>query len=134
MSAERIDQISAEATGAIEAASDTAALEEVRIKYLGRKAELPNLLRTVAELPPEQRAATGKAANEARQLLERAIEAKVTHLATQELEERLQQDRIDITLPGDPLPAVGRRHVMSATQREMEDIFIGLGFNVAEGP
>jgi phenylalanyl-tRNA synthetase alpha chain len=131
---ERVDQITTDATAAIEAAQDTQALETARIRYLGRKAELPNLLRSVAELPPEQRAATGKAANEARQQLERAIEEKAQQLAVQELERRLIEDRIDITLPGDPLPAVGRLHVMTAVQREMEDIFIGLGFNVAEGP
>ena len=62
---ERIAQIRHEAEAAIAAAADTQALEEVRIRYLGRKAELPNLLRNVAQLPPEQRAATGKAANEA---------------------------------------------------------------------
>jgi phenylalanyl-tRNA synthetase alpha chain len=134
VSTERIDQITAEATAAIEAARDTDALEHVRIRYLGRKAELPNLLRTVAELPAKERAATGQAANQARQALEKAIEDKAAQLAAQELEQKLIKDRIDITLPGDPLPAIGRLHVMTAAQREMEDIFIGLGFNVAEGP
>jgi phenylalanyl-tRNA synthetase alpha chain len=131
---ERIDQIVAEATDAIAAAQDTAALEEARIRYLGRKAELPNLLRTVAELPPQERAQTGKAANQARKQLEAAIEQREQQLATSELEQRLEQDRIDITLPGDPLPAIGRLHVMTAMRREMEDVFIGLGFNVVEGP
>ena len=65
---DRIEQISREAADAIAAAQTTAALEEVRIRYLGRKAELPNLLRGVAQLAPEQRAATGKAANAANRL------------------------------------------------------------------
>jgi phenylalanyl-tRNA synthetase alpha chain len=134
MSTERIDQLVAEANTAIAAATDTAELEEVRIRYLGRKAELPNLLRTVAELPPEERAATGKAANEARRALEHAIEQRERELAAAELNTRLAEDRVDITLPGDPSPAIGRLHVMTAVRREMEDIFIGLGFNVAEGP
>ena len=111
-----------------------AALEEVRVRYLGRKAELPNLLRGVAELPPEQRGATGKAANQARQALEAAIEQRGGELAGAELEQRLIADRIDVTLPADPLPAIGRLHLMTQTRREIEDVFIGLGFNVAEGP
>jgi phenylalanyl-tRNA synthetase alpha chain len=131
---ERIEQLRGEAQAAVEAASGTAALEEVRIRYLGRKAELPNILRGVAELPPDQRGPAGRAANEARRALEQAIEAKAGALAAHELQARLQVDRIDVTLPGDPLPAVGRLHLLTATRREIEDVFIGLGFNVAEGP
>jgi phenylalanyl-tRNA synthetase alpha chain len=131
---DRIDHIKQEAEAAIRAAKTTAALEQARVRYLGRKAELPNLLRGVAELPPEQRGATGKAANEARQALERLIEQRGAELAKHELDARLKQDRIDVTLPGDPLQAIGRLHLMTATRREIEDVFIGLGFNVAEGP
>jgi phenylalanyl-tRNA synthetase alpha chain len=131
---DRIDEILKEATAAIDASTDTNALEEARIRYLGRKAELPNLLRGVAQLPPEERGPTGKAANQARQQLERAIEEREAGLAAAELEQRLEQDRIDITLPGDPLPAIGRLHLLTSTRREIEDVFIGLGFNVAEGP
>ncbi|HET8979367.1 MAG TPA: phenylalanine--tRNA ligase subunit alpha [Solirubrobacteraceae bacterium] len=131
---DRIAEIEREATDAIAAAGSTDALEEVRVRYLGRKAELPNLLRGVAQLPPEERAATGKAANQARQALESAIERRGGELATAELERRLVADRLDVTLPGDPLPAVGRLHLMTQTRREIEDVFVGLGFNVAEGP
>jgi phenylalanyl-tRNA synthetase alpha chain len=131
---ERIAQIRQEAEQAIAVAGDTQALEEIRIRYLGRKAELPNLLRNVAQLAPQERAATGKAANEARQALERAIETRAQDLAVEELQTRLAQDRVDVTLPADPLPAIGRLHLMTKTRREIEDVFIGLGFNVAEGP
>ena len=131
---DRISAIQREAADAIAAADGTAALEEVRVRYLGRKAELPNLLRGVAELPPEERAATGKAANQARQSLEAALESRAGELAGAELQQRLVADRIDVTLPGDPLPAIGRLHLMTRTRREIEDVFIGLGFNVAEGP
>ncbi|MFZ0090073.1 MAG: phenylalanine--tRNA ligase subunit alpha [Solirubrobacteraceae bacterium] len=131
---ERIAELQREASGAIGAAATTSELENVRVRYLGRKAELPNLLRSVAELPPEQRAATGKAANQARQALEAAIERRGGELATAELEQRLIADRIDVTLPADPLPAIGRLHLITQTRREIEDVFIGLGFNVAEGP
>jgi phenylalanyl-tRNA synthetase alpha chain len=131
---ERIAQIRADGERAIATASDTATLEDVRIRFLGRKAELPNLLRSVAELPAEQRGPTGKAANEARKALEAAIEQRAQQLAAIELEARLERDRVDVTLPADPAPQVGRLHLITQTRREIEDVFIGLGFNVAEGP
>jgi phenylalanyl-tRNA synthetase alpha chain len=131
---ERIQALLAAGRAAIAAAMSTAALEEVRIQYLGRKAELPNLLRGVADLPPEQRGPAGRAANEARKALESELDAKAGALAAAELEARLAQDRIDVTLPADPLPAAGRLHLLTQTRREIEDVFIGLGFNVAEGP
>jgi phenylalanyl-tRNA synthetase alpha chain len=131
---DRIEQLEQEARTAVDAASDTDALEDVRIRYLGRKAELPNLLRGVAQLAPEERAAVGKAANAARQALEAAVAAREQALAGSELDRRLAQDQVDVTLPAEPLPATGRLHLITQTRREMEDIFIGLGFNVAEGP
>jgi phenylalanyl-tRNA synthetase alpha chain len=131
---ERIAEIEREAQAAVSAATSSQALEETRVRYLGRKAELPNLLRGVAQLAPEQRGAVGKAANQARQALERALEARAHELAARELEERLARDRIDVTLPADPRPQIGRLHLITRTRREIEDVFIGLGFNVAEGP
>ena len=131
---DRIAEIEREAQAAVSAATSSQALEETRVRYLGRKAELPNLLRGVAQLAPEQRGAVGKAANQARQALERALEARARELADRELEERLVRDRIDVTLPADPLPQIGRLHLITRTRREIEDVFIGLGFNVAEGP
>jgi phenylalanyl-tRNA synthetase alpha chain len=131
---DRIAEIEHEAQAAIDAADSTDALEEARVRYLGRKAELPNLLRTVAQLPSDQRAAVGKAANAARQALEAAVAARSEALAAGELEQRLAADRVDITLPADPLPQIGRLHLLTQTRRELEDVFIGLGFNVAEGP
>ena len=131
---ERIAPIEQQARTAIVAAQTTQELEAARVRYLGRKAELPNLLRQVAELPAAERAATGKAANEARQRLEQAIEQRMAELAGRELDERLAADRVDVTLPADPPPASGSLHLLTATWREIEDVFIGLGFNVADGP
>jgi phenylalanyl-tRNA synthetase alpha chain len=131
---DRIAEIEREAHAAVSAATSSQALEETRVHYLGRKAELPNLLRGVAQLAPEQRGAVGKAANQARQALERALQARAGELAGRELEERLVRDRIDVTLPADPLPEIGRLHLITRTRREIEDVFVGLGFNVAEGP
>ncbi len=131
---ERIVQLKAEADQAVERATSSEQLEEVRIRFLGRKAELPNILRGVAELPPERRGAVGKTANQARQALERSIQGRAEELAQSELEQRLRADRVDVTLPADPLPEIGRLHLITRTRREIEDVFLGLGFNVAEGP
>ena len=131
---DKIAAIQQEASAAIALASTTAALEEVRVRFLGRKAQLPNLLRGVAQLAPEERGAVGKAANQARQDLEAAIDQREQELGAAELDQRLIADRIDVTLPGDPLPALGRLHLMTRTRREIEDVFIGMGFDVAEGP
>jgi phenylalanyl-tRNA synthetase alpha chain len=131
---DRIQQLQREAEGAIGAAGSSAELEELRVRYLGRKAELPQLLRGVAALPAQERGAVGKAANQARQALEALIQARSDELATGELEQRLLADRIDVTLPGSPPQPIGRLHVLSATRRELEDIFLGLGFTVMEGP
>jgi phenylalanyl-tRNA synthetase alpha chain len=131
---ERVQEIQRDAEAKIGSAATTGALEDLRVHYLGRKAELPNLLRSVASLPPEQRGPAGQAANQARQALEALIEQRAAQLATHELDQRLQEDRVDITLPADPLPAIGRLHLLTVTRREIEDVFVGLGFNVAEGP
>src|SRR5579872_6316211 len=131
---ERIAQLRAQAQAEIAAAGDTGALEELRIRYLGRRAELPQLLRGVAALPPEQRAAVGGAANAARAELEALIEGSTAGLADRELDARLAADRVDVTLPGTPAFPPGHLHVITQTQRDIEDIFLGLGFNVAEGP
>src|SRR4051794_38171680 len=124
---DRIEQLREEAEAAIGAAASSAELEELRVRYLGRKAELPRMLREVANLEPGQRAAVGKAANAARQALEAQIEARGAELAGSELDAQLVEDRIDVTLPGAPPQPLGRLHVLSATRRELEDIFLGLG-------
>ena len=72
------------------------------MRFLGRKAELPNLLRGVAQLPPEERGKVGRAANEARKALEAAIEARAAELEAAELDARLASDVVDVTLPGSP--------------------------------
>ncbi len=131
---DRIAELRDEAQAAIAAATGSAQLEELRVRYLGRKAELPNVLRGIAQLPPQERGPTGKAANEARQALEALIAARGEQLAGGELEERLRTDTVDVTLPGDPPQPDGRHHLLTATRREIEDVFLGLGFRIAEGP
>src|SRR3954464_14925279 len=131
---DRISALRAEGEAAVAAAPSTAELEDVRVRFLGRKAELPNLLRDVGKLAPEERGAVGRGANEARRALEAAVEARRGELEALELEQRLAGDVVDVTLPGTPLPAAGHLHVLTATRREIEDVFIGLGFRVVEGP
>lgn len=130
---ERIEELRTQAQQEIAGAASSEAVEELRVRYLGRKAELPQMLRSVATLEPEERGVVGKAANEARRALEQAIEARAAILDASELDERLRTDTVDVTLPGTPAQPVGRLHVLSATMRELEDIFLGLGFTVLEG-
>jgi phenylalanyl-tRNA synthetase alpha chain len=131
---DRIAALRAEAEQAIGAADSVAELEEQRVQWLGRKAELPNLLRGVAELAPEERGVVGREANQARQALEALIDGRAQELEAAELDAALVADRVDVTLPGTvPHGGVGRLHLLSATRREIEDVFIGLGFDVVEG-
>ncbi len=131
---DRIAALRAEAEGAIASAADSGALEDLRIGYLGRKAELPNLLRGVRDLPAQERGAVGKAANQARAALEALLERRTAELEVAELDTALARDRVDVTLPGDPAAMVGRLHLLTSTRREIEDVFLGLGYDVAEGP
>ncbi len=131
---ERIRELREQAEAEISQAGGGEALEELRVRWLGRKAELPQLLRGVAQLPAEERGAVGKAANQARQALEALIEARGQQLGGAELEQRLREDRVDVTLPGAPPQTIGRLHLLTQTRRELEDIFLGLGFTVMEGP
>jgi phenylalanyl-tRNA synthetase alpha chain len=98
--ADRIAALRAEGEAAVAAATATAELEEVRVRFLGRKAELPNLLRDVGKLPPEERGPVGKGANQARQALQAAVDARAAELEQLELEQRLAADVVDVTLPG----------------------------------
>jgi len=131
---DHIARLRAEGEQAVGRAPDTATLEAARVAHLGRKAELPNLLRGVAGLPPEERGAVGRAANEARRALEAALDARRAELERAELDARLAADVVDVTLPGAPAVALGRLHLLTATRRELEDVFLGLGFSVVEGP
>ncbi|MGN6814548.1 MAG: phenylalanine--tRNA ligase subunit alpha, partial [Solirubrobacterales bacterium] len=131
---ERIEEIRAEAGAAIEGAASSAELEELRVRFLGRKAELTTILRGIAELPQEERGHVGGAANRARKELEALLEASSERLDASELEARLVTDRIDVTLPGAPLRPAGHPHLIARTTRLLEDTMVGLGYHVAEGP
>jgi len=132
--ADRIAALRAEGEAAVAAASSTTDLEEVRVRFLGRKAELPNLLRDVGKLPPEERGPVGKGANQARVALQQAVDARQAELEATELEDKLAADVVDVTLPGTPVWPAGHLHILTQTRREIEDVFVGLGFRVVEGP
>ena len=130
----RLEDLRSEAEAAVAAAGEPGELEELRVRYLGRKSELTGVLRGIRDLPPEQRGPVGQAANEVRQALERVLGERATALENAELERSLSEDRVDVTLPGDPPLPPGYLHLVTQTRREMEDIFVGMGFSVVEGP
>ncbi len=131
---DQIEKIRLEATEAIVDASTSAALEELRVRYLGRKAELTQILRGISQLAPEERGPVGGAANKARKELEALIEQSSDRLGAAELDAKLVADRIDVTMPGAPPRPLGHQHLITRTTRLIEDIMVGLGYEVAEGP
>jgi phenylalanyl-tRNA synthetase alpha chain len=130
----RVSELRREIEGAITAATDAAELEEVRVRYLGRKAELTGILRGIAALPAEERGPVGAAANEARAAIEELLTRRSVELEAAELEQGLSTEALDVTLPGTPAVPIGSRSLLIRTQREIEDVFIGLGYRVMEGP
>jgi phenylalanyl-tRNA synthetase alpha chain len=131
---ERIEKIRAEAEAAIEAAAGTAELEELRVRYLGRKADLTAILRGIADLPGEERGRVGGAANRTREELEALLASRAEALDSAELQSRLVEDRVDVTLPGAPARPPGHLHLVTRTTRRIEDVMVGLGYRVIEGP
>jgi phenylalanyl-tRNA synthetase alpha chain len=129
-----LDALRTEAEAAVAAAGDAAELDELRVRYLGRRSELTRTLRSIGQLPADQRGSVGAAANEVRRALESLLEARIAELQGAELDRRLSEDRVDVTLPGDPPCLTGHLHLITQTRRELEDIFVGLGFTVVEGP
>ena len=103
------------------------------MRSLGRKAELVLLLRSISDLPAEERPEVGKVGNLVRKALEDAVEARRVELETQELVHALGKDQIDVTLPGRRSP-LGHLHLITQTQREIEDIFVAMGYEIADGP
>ena len=118
---------------AAQLAEPSADLEAIRIKYLGKKGELTAVLRGMGALTPEERPIVGAVANEVRAFIENAIAVKAEEQKKGALLDKLKAERIDVTMPGEKITA-GRRHPLAQVRREMEDIFIGMGFSVVEGP
>ena len=130
---ETLNRIKAEALSQISADIDDAALESLRVKYLGKKGELTAVLRGMGQLSPEERPVVGQIANEVRAEIEAAITAKKQELSVKALENKLIAEKLDVTVPGNTRK-VGHRHPLTLVQRDLEDIFMGMGFSIAEGP
>ena len=128
---EKLSKIQVEALEQINSAD--ANLDEIRIKYLGKKGELTAVLRGMGALTPEERPIVGQLANEVREAIETALNAKKTEEQAKALEAQLKAEKLDVTMPGVAAP-VGHIHPLTRAQRELEDIFIGMGFSIAEGP
>ncbi len=122
-----------EALADIAAAAAEVELGAARVRHLGRKSRLSRLLRAIPEMPASERPLAGKLGNQVRAALEEELVVRWQALESAELEKRLEQERVDITLPGEPL-AGGRMHLITQTLWEIEDIFTGLGYRIAEGP
>ena len=113
--------------------NDSVDTEQIKIKYLGKKGELTAVLRGMGSLTPEERPIIGQLANEVRADIEAALNEKTKALQAKALEEKLKSEKLDVTMPGTPAP-MGHRHPLTQVQRELENVFIGLGFSIAEGP
>jgi phenylalanyl-tRNA synthetase alpha chain len=114
-------------------AQDGADLDALRIKYLGKKGELTAVLRGMGALSAEERPVIGQLANEVRATIEEALTKKAAEQKEKELEARLKAEKLDVTMPG-AAPVVGHTHPLTLVQRDLEDIFIGMGYAIAEGP
>jgi phenylalanyl-tRNA synthetase alpha chain len=130
---ERLRELETEARAALAGAGDPEALEQVRVRFLGKKGLLTQVLRSINTLPAQERPRVGQLANELRARLEQELAERAAVIKAQDLERRLREERIDVTLPGATL-LVGRRHPLMRVLEEIEDIFIGLGFQLVEGP
>ncbi len=114
-------------------AKTSAELENLRTKYLGRKSELSLFLRSLKDLPPEERAKSGRLANDLRGKLETEIEEKARQLKSEELARKIEQEKIDVTAPGRRVEH-GHLHPLTIVRQEIEDIFRSMGFDIVEGP
>ena len=122
-----------EALAALDAAADSQQLRQLEIQFLGRKGPLARVGKSLASLPMESRKTVGRAANEVRDLIESQIAEKRSRLELFEQAGRWEAERVDVTLPGRRPPA-GRLHPLTQVLEEIVDVFVGLGYQVAEGP
>ncbi len=130
---QELEKLKLEALAQIRNSADASALEHARVHFLGRKARLTAILRQLATLPPEERAAIGLLANQVKKALEEGIEARRAALQSIPSNEILQKDQIDVTLPG-RRPSLGHLHPLTQIIRQICGVFVEMGFVVMEGP
>lgn len=130
---ERLDAIKSAAKSKIEGAQASRVLEELRVEYLGKKGEITSLMKQMGSLTPEERPKFGQLVNEARAFVEGLLKEKNEEISARELEERLQKEKIDVTMPSKGVKG-GNLHPLTKTLNEIYDIFTGMGFTIADGP
>lgn len=130
---EELQNIRIEAEARIQAATDLKELENIRVAYLGKKGPITEIMRGMGQLSKEERPKIGQLANEVREAIANGIEVKQKRLEEEQLEKQLEEETIDVTLPGRPVMQ-GSQHPLMAVIEEIEDLFLGLGFSIAEGP
>lgn len=130
---EQLEDIKALALEELSKVNDKAELENIRVKFLGKKGELTAILRGMGKLSAEERPIVGKVANEVREALESEISTKADELNRKEKDERLKNEIIDISMPG-VKQVIGKRHPLDLTLERINEIFLSMGFSIEEGP
>ncbi len=130
---ERLQQIQQKAIDAFAEVKDLTTLDEVRVKYLGKKGELTQVLRGMKDVSKEERPVIGQLANEVRNTIESRLEETKIILAEKAQQIKLEQEKLDVTMPGRK-QLIGHRHPMHIVLEEIQNIFIGMGYEIAEGP
>ena len=130
---EKLNELRERAISMIDAAEGPEKLQEIRVAFLGKKGELKNIMKGMKDLSPEERPQFGQMVNEAREAIEERLEEVGSAAKQKLLEKRLQEEEIDVTLPA-ARSEVGHRHPNSIALRELEEIFIGMGYEVVDGP
>ncbi len=131
--AQELESIMTTATAAIKAAGSTSELEEIKVEYLGRKGALTTLLKNVGSLTAEERPQAGQSANAVKKEIEAGLSERAAALESTELDQQLLESSVDTSLPG-RRPLVGGKHILNQITDEILEIFLGLGYKVAEGP
>ena len=130
---EKLQSIRELAEQAMAASKDARELDAIRVKYLGKKGEVTALMKNMRNLAPEERPAFGQMVNELRSAIEAGLAENKERLEAIALERKLKSETLDVTMPGTEIP-VGKKHPINLVLDEVKDIFIGMGFSVAEGP
>ena len=130
---QQLENIRLEALAALDAADSPAALEELRVKYLGKKGELTAVLKMMGKLSAEERPVMGALANTVRAEIEGKLEEAKASIGAKVLEAKLASETIDVTIPGEPV-VMGHQHPMNQVLQEIKDMFVGMGYQVVDGP
>jgi len=130
---ELLQKLREAATEAIDRADDVDALEALRVRYLGKKGELTAILKQMGQLSAEERPAMGQLANQLRSELEARLDERTSDLAEKVLEYKMRAEAVDVTVPGTLVP-LGHKHPMYNVLDQIKDIFIGMGFEILDGP